>query len=422
MLLSLIVVGVLSSSALQKSRFSLKSLGIQTKPGVEIFEGSNGRGLRTVEPIEANEAFLRIPLENTFYVIEENGEENEEEGMNWPFALAAKIATELEIVKGEEGESKWSSYFDSLPSEDDFKKDLSHHWDAADVAVFFRDMEDNDNFYDSALICEGIQNARSFRSEAKELTSGNKYSCYALDIIQTRCCGFRKSDKQNYHIVAPGFDLMNHSPEVHSNFHFEKTESGDECLACCHREQGIEVDAEVFLNYAGNGEMSQEACFVHYGFVVKKVGYYLYHLPRSMVSRELFANLEKSTPETITVLDVFNAMQLSLSAAFIVSESEISDFSSSLRMAVRILASSENEEQLETMIEHGREAACYIDEEHDACSLRLLKTLLQEICELIAASMTAENPQGKTETKGYAVRKRFLENNVKFLGETLETM
>ena len=76
MLLSLIVVGVLSSagsSALQKSRFSLKSLGIQTKPGVEIFEGSNGRGLRTVEPIEANEAFLRIPLENSFYVIEENG-------------------------------------------------------------------------------------------------------------------------------------------------------------------------------------------------------------------------------------------------------------------------------------------------------------------------------------------------------------
>ena len=145
-------------------RFSFKSFCNQHKPGLKIFDVDGYRGLKTFSPIRENEIFLRIPLENTFYVIEEDCNPNLDS--KWPLQLAQIIALELENTK-KCGENKWSSYFSLLPSQESFEKDLPHHWSESDISVFLHDYEkDHDNIYDSALICEGIDDAK--KSEKKQ--------------------------------------------------------------------------------------------------------------------------------------------------------------------------------------------------------------------------------------------------------------
>jgi hypothetical protein len=425
-LISFAIYGVMGMSSI--SRLSQLNLGIESAPSIFLFEKKekNYRGLMTKEcGIEEGQVFVRIPLENTFYVKEEGDEGEMGQALSWPIQLAYKLVEEL---KEKRQASKWRTYFASLPTMEDFKADLVHNWDDACTSVFYEDDEgDEELLYDSALICESIRNGKAYREEAaKAYPHLAELMGYSLDVVQTRCCGYSKLDEMKkevkYHIVAPGFDMMNHSPGVDSFFFEEEVynDYGNDAsrfLSCCHRGKGIEKDSEVFLNYAGKGELSQEACFAYYGFIVDCVGYYQYFLPKREASQYLLESLLHK--DTVCVMQVFQAKKMSVSAALIVSEDQINSFSSPLRVAARILASSGSRDELQRMIEEDSDGVCYLDHEHEVRSNLKLQSLLEDKVEQMELALTHRK---EDESKGGMVRCAFLRNNIVHLREMLSLL
>ncbi len=213
-------------------------------------EANTGRrGLFANEQINVGETILKIPLTLCF-------QSEEVDGSNWPVAMALSLLEEYK--RGDE--SKYAPYIASLPKPTELV--LPTQWPEAAML-------------DDAIFAEAVELVKTWRErtledpEVVERLKENDHVdmdmfMWALNIIQTRNCKctafsswYLKSSGSNVNILAPIFDLLNHSDDAKTTFY------QSDGFLCLDTTVGYGKDEEVFLNY---GEHCPFALFAKYGF------------------------------------------------------------------------------------------------------------------------------------------------------------
>mmetsp|Transcript_18441 Transcript_18441/g.21216 ORF Transcript_18441/g.21216 Transcript_18441/m.21216 type:complete len:479 (+) Transcript_18441:48-1484(+) len=255
------------------------------------------RGIYTDKPVGENDVILRIPLSSCITDAEpprwlqlqqQGGSSDDDDDSTSTAAAAAANAVSVESwvtrltanlleaykLNNNHVSDEWFQLFPT-----DLREILPIHWDTDSNTEQF-----NDNLYDTRLEM-AVDSAYFARAEMvsvlvasltnANLIGGNTAGAvterdveHCLDLVQTRSCRVESSDDSGggaapappLRVLAPIFDMINHSPNPNAEFIRE----GDTLEVRALRD--IPAEDEVFISY-GSSTQPAWKCLFSYGFV-----------------------------------------------------------------------------------------------------------------------------------------------------------
>lgn len=196
---------------------------------------------------------LQVPLDLCFLSSEMTN--SSETISEWPVAMALRLLQEADKNEC----SRWYEYINHLPREQDLV--LPTQWPEILCSAI-----------DNVVFEEQVQEVRRWRELVLQDTSLVTYVDtavkerldWALNVIQTRNCKvnifesfYLKSRAKTVNILAPYFDLLNHSDEADTVFYVQ------DGYLCLDVNYAVTKGNEVFLNY---GEHCPYTLLAKYGF------------------------------------------------------------------------------------------------------------------------------------------------------------
>ena len=338
---------------------------------------SGRRGLFATEQINVGETILKVPLTLCF-------QSNEVDGSNWPVDMALRLLEEC--ARGHE--SKYAPYIASLPKPMELV--LPSQWPEAVML-------------ENVIFAEAVELVKTWRERIlddpklietldERVDHDIATLSWALNIIQTRNCKctafsswYLKSSGSNVNILAPIFDLLNHSDDAKTTFY------QSDGFLCLDTTVGYARDQEVFLNY---GEHCPFTLLAKYGFwpdeSPKNVLPIL--LPRNLTLPLLLQGGEER-------LEVLQSMNILISGTFqLHRDGEIPD---DLMLALMVILASESDmEQILILMASNFEIfECIFDgevEDDEECGRKASKSLLNLIMRNLQCADNLQKASVKT--------------------------
>ena len=344
--------------------------------GKEVSTGR--RGLFATEQINIGETILKVPLTLCF-------QSKEVDGSNWPVEMALSLLEECN--KG--GESKYAPYIASLPKPTELV--LPTMWPESALL-------------NNAIFVEAVELVKAWQKTALEdpimiekIRENNAVDLdaltWALNIIQTRNCKctafsswYLKSSGSNINLLAPIFDLLNHSDDAKTTFY------QSDGFLCLDTTVGYAQNEEVFLNY---GEHCPFALLAKYDFWPDESPKNILPIviPRKLTVPLLLEEGEKR-------LELLQSMDVLVSGTFQLKRD--GDIPNNLILALMVISATESEidEIMMLMANHFELFECIFDaenedEDQDECGKKACQSLLK----LIAENLVFGNKLEQTSKK-----------------------
>ena len=276
---------------------------------------------------------------------------------------------------GRKGESKYAPYIASLPNPEELVLPLQ--WPSGAMLK-------------NVIFAEAVELVRTWRERTledpamiarlNEDTNLNiKSLAWALNIIQTRNCKctsfsswYLKSSGSNVNILAPIFDLLNHSDDAKTAFY------QSDGFLCLDTMAGYAKDEEVFLNY---GEHCPHTLLAKYGFWsdVSPKNVLPVLLPRKMTLPLLLEGGEER-------LELLQSMDVLISGTFHLLRDGVVPHNLMLALMVIKATDTEIEQMLMLMATKFEVFECIFDadnenEDDDECGRRACESLVKLVME-----------------------------------------